>query len=126
MPVSVKQHVTIILLPSRIVISIWKFVEGDKVVAKLLPVHGAVVDYKINDGVTPSTLAENEVAELLLNNKAEINAKNTFGYTPLSWAAQNGHTDMVELLLKNKAEINAKDNLGRNALSVDFSAQFGL
>jgi ankyrin repeat protein len=87
-----------------------------KDLAKLLPVRGAEVDYKINDGVTSSTLAEDEVTQLLLKNRAEVNAKNMFGYTPLHWAAQNGHKDIVELLLVKKAEIEAKDSVGRTPL----------
>jgi ankyrin repeat protein len=38
------------------------------------------------------------VAELLLANKAEVNAKDKNGWTPLHWAAQGGHQDVAELL----------------------------
>ena len=51
-----------------------------------------------------------DVAELLLANKAEVNATNNQGETPLHWAAMMGHKDVVELLLANKADVNAKDN----------------
>ena len=56
------------------------------------------------------------VAELLLANKAEVNAKTDDGSTPLHSAAEDGYTDIVELLLVNRAEVNAKDNYGRTPL----------
>jgi len=49
-----------------------------------------------------------DVAELLLTNKADINAKNKEGVTPLFMAAGAGRKDLVELLLANKAEVNSK------------------
>ena len=49
-----------------------------------------------------------DVAELLLANKAEVNAKDNNGGTPLHDAAVKGHKDVAELLLANKAEVNAK------------------
>jgi ankyrin repeat protein len=39
-----------------------------------------------------------DVVELLLANKAEINAKDKGGNTPLRAAASNGHKDVAELL----------------------------
>ena len=56
------------------------------------------------------------VAELLLANKAEVNAKDDNGKTPLHWAASAGSKDVAELLLANKAEVNAKENHGRTPL----------
>ena len=52
------------------------------------------------------------MAELLLANKAEVNAKDTFGGTPLHIAAYHGYKDVAELLLANKAEVNAKEQSG--------------
>ena len=56
------------------------------------------------------------MAELLLANKAEVNAKDNGSLTPLHCAALEGHKDVVELLLANKAEVNAKDNNGATPL----------
>ena len=76
-------------------------------------------DYK---SITPLHVAagsgHKDVAELLLANKAEVNAKNNNGGTPLHWAASRGHKDVVELLLANKAEVNAKDNERRDAFAL--------
>jgi ankyrin repeat protein len=53
-----------------------------------------------------------EVAELLVANGAETNARATGGIfqsaTPLHIAASTGSTQVLKLLLANKAEINAK------------------
>ncbi|MGL9779767.1 MAG: ankyrin repeat domain-containing protein, partial [Wolbachia sp.] len=48
-----------------------------------------------------------EVAALLLNKEANVNAKDQIGRTPLHFAAENGHKDVVEFLLSNKADVNA-------------------
>ena len=57
-----------------------------------------------------------DVAELLLANKAEVNAKDDDGHTPLHAAAFNGRRDVAELLLANKAEVNARDDDGATPL----------
>ena len=57
-----------------------------------------------------------DVVELLLANKAEVNAKDNDGVTPLHCGGVSGHKDVAELLLANKAEVNAKDNDGGTPL----------
>ena len=53
-----------------------------------------------------------DVAELLLANKAAVNAKDNLGWTPLHYAAVMGQKNVMELLLASKAEVNAKDITG--------------
>jgi ankyrin repeat protein len=67
--------------------------------------------------------ASEGVAELLLSNHADVNAKDDKGVTPLIAAAFGGHADVEKLLLANKAEVNAKDHGGRTALH--YAAEFG-
>ena len=48
----------------------------------------------------------NEVVELLLANKADINAKDGVGFAPLHLAAESGHKEVAELLLAKGAKMN--------------------
>jgi ankyrin repeat protein len=58
------------------------------------------------------------VAELLLKNKADVNARNDFGDTPLHAAAMWGHQGVAELLLANGADVNARDKFDNMPLRV--------
>ena len=55
---------------------------------------------------------QKSVAELLLANKADINAKDNNGSTPLHWAVGMDRKDMAEFLLANKADVDARNNGG--------------
>ena len=56
------------------------------------------------------------MAELLIANGADVNAKDIDGWTPLRKAAFYGHREIVELLIANGADVNAKDDEGRTPL----------
>lgn len=45
-------------------------------------------------------------SKLLLENGAEVNAKNKPGWTPLHSAAGKGHTELCKLLLDHGAEVS--------------------
>lgn len=53
-----------------------------------------------------------KVVQLLLDYKANVNARTNSGNTALIEAALQGRTDVVQLLLRYKAEVNAKDSTG--------------
>jgi ankyrin repeat protein len=53
-----------------------------------------------------------EMTELLLANRADVNARDFNDWTPLHWAAQKGHKDEAELLLLNKADVDARAKNG--------------
>jgi ankyrin repeat protein len=67
-------------------------------------------------GLTPLSIAASynrkEIAEFLLANKAEVNARDDGGYTPLHAAAQRGYVEIVALLLTNKANVNSTNEEG--------------
>jgi ankyrin repeat protein len=68
------------------------------------PLHDAAVDGHV------------EIARLLLQNGAEVNARSKYGFTPLHWAAIFGHVDILHLLVENDADLEAQDNDGERAL----------
>jgi cytohesin len=79
------------------------------------------------NGLTPLHYAaaadQKDVAELLLANKADVNAKmtpggRTPGRTPLHFAAAIGRREMVEWLLAHHANINAKAIDGMTPLHI--------
>ena len=55
--------------------------------------------------------------KLLLEKGAELETKDKYGQTPLSWAAGNGHEAVVKLLLEKGAELETKAKYGRTPLS---------
>ncbi len=56
------------------------------------------------------------VAERLIADGTDVNAKDNFGMTPLHTAVRAGRTDVVGLLTANGADINAKSNAGHTPL----------
>ncbi|HEV2454983.1 MAG TPA: ankyrin repeat domain-containing protein, partial [Verrucomicrobiae bacterium] len=54
---------------------------------------------------------------LCIAHKADVNAKNRDGLTPMHIATALGYKDLVVLLLANNADINAKDNSGRTPVA---------
>jgi ankyrin repeat protein len=52
----------------------------------------------------------------LLSQGADVNARGTWGMTPLMWAASKGHWPVVWLLLECGADVNARANNNSTAL----------
>jgi ankyrin repeat protein len=71
-------------------------------------------------GGTPLHVAarrgKKDVAELLLANGADVNARDKMGKTPLHDAARHNSKDVAELLLAKGADVNARDKRGRTPL----------
>lgn len=96
----------------------------DAEVTKLLIDHGAHVSIRseseLYSGATPlheaARLDMGGVAAALLDNGADVNARNQAGETPLHRAAWSGYTDVLRLLLAKNADINAVDKTGTTPL----------
>ena len=52
----------------------------------------------------------------LIEEGADVNAKDDNGYLPLHYAVRNDNIDLVELLIEEGADVNAKDDWGRTPL----------
>jgi ankyrin repeat protein len=46
-----------------------------------------------------------------------VNAKDTYGWTPLHWAAYKGYLEVAKVLLAHSADVNAKDKDGKTPLA---------
>ena len=83
---------------------------------------GADINAKIDDtdGDTPlncaAAVGQNEVAELLFTNGADVNTKDDFGWTTYHSAAMNSHIKIVKLLIANSIDLNTKDDKGATPL----------
>ncbi|RYC81153.1 hypothetical protein BFJ63_vAg15952 [Fusarium oxysporum f. sp. narcissi] len=55
---------------------------------------------------------------LLATEGVDVNLKDDYGRTPLSWASENGHEEIVKLLLATEGvDVDSKDDYGRTPLS---------
>ncbi|ODS30639.1 MAG: Ankyrin [Candidatus Scalindua rubra] len=94
---------------------------GHRNVAEFLIARRASVN--ANDNIAKGTpllaaalLGQIDVARLLCDKGADVNAKALKGMTPLIFAAMHGHTEIVKLLLSKGADVDATSNRGATAL----------
>ncbi|MFC1765376.1 ankyrin repeat domain-containing protein, partial [Planctomycetota bacterium] len=66
--------------------------------------------------LTAAQNGEQQEVKVLLDQGADINAKDDQGMTPLHLAAQEGHKEVVEFLLSKDADINAQNIKGYTPL----------
>ena len=86
--------------------------------ANLLLSHGANINAKDNEGLTPLhySVFNYGMVKLLVDKGAEINTKDTEGVTPLMDAVGWGSYEIVNYLISKGADINVKDNGGKGLI----------
>ncbi len=73
---------------------------------KVAPIHAAAAARQF------------EIVKMLVENGADVNAKQHQGFVPLHAAAQNGDAEMAKLLLDHGADAKARSGNGQNALDL--------
>ncbi len=68
--------------------------------------------------MTSAVINNIEIAKLLVENGADLEAKNNDGSTALMTAVFFCHPEIVTLLLENGAQVNAKKNSGQTPMDV--------
>jgi ankyrin repeat protein len=94
----------------------WAAVFGFKEISQVLLGYKADINARDSAGMTP--LHYKDEVQLLLDNKADVNAGDITGATPLQYATGYNRKDIVELLLAYKADVNARDKAGRTSFYV--------
>ncbi|CAG0908476.1 unnamed protein product [Cyprideis torosa] len=95
----------------------------------LLPGYHPVVNLLLHHGADPKAVTSllnqtplhlagtPETATLLIDNGAEVNARDRWGQTPLHLASRLGHHSIVDLLLAHGADVLATDDESRTPFS---------
>jgi ankyrin repeat protein len=80
--------------------------------ANVKDLQAALID-AISVGDTASVVA-------LINAGVDVSAKDGFGRTPLTWAAQRGRAEIIDALVRAGAAPNVKDQLGWTPITLAF------
>ena len=101
---------------------------AELLIAKGLDVNAKHTSFGETKDATPLHVAAGKgnvsIAELLIQNGAEVNARLPFnGYTSLHLASRDGNIKMAELLIAQGAEIDAKSKYGETPLDLAMSKE---
>jgi ankyrin repeat protein len=86
--------------------------QNDAPIAQRLIEEGADVNALVFGATALHLAAEYghaQIAQLLLDRGAIVDAVDNLGRTPLLWAAENHHTEVTQLLLSHGADVNRED-----------------
>jgi len=67
--------------------------------------------------IEASKTGHEEIVNVLIEKGVDVNTKDEYGFTPLSYAALKGHEEVVDQLIENGADVNIKNDWGGTALA---------
>ena len=67
--------------------------------------------------IEASKSGHEEIVKVLMDNGVDVNTKDDYGFTPISYAALKGHDGIVDLLIENGAIVDVRNNWGGTALA---------
>jgi ankyrin repeat protein len=88
-------------------------------IVKLLVAEGANPNlasnnqFKVSPIHSACAVSSYDIASILIENGADVNARQMRGVTPLHSAAHNGQTILAKLLIDNGADVNAENDDGQ-------------
>ncbi len=92
----------------------WAVMQGRKDMVEFLPTKGATPVSSIHLAARAGDLAK---VRTLIEDGADVNAKDKASQTPLFWAVLADNNDVAKFLIAKGADVNAKDALGRTPLN---------
>ena len=94
--------------------------QGHYDIAELLIKRGAdtMARTRDNESTPLHEVATGEVAELLIQGKADVESTDDWNLRPLHYAAQSGNCDVARCLIEYRASICPLDGLGRTPLHI--------
>jgi len=101
-------------------------------ITRMLLAAGANIDIKDEKGRTPMMLCAEDIGNqqdqskdavrstigFILDNGANVNAKDQRGQSVIFYAVKQGDTKLIDLLLDHDADINARDNAGETPIFI--------
>jgi ankyrin repeat protein len=81
-------------------------------------------DFKVTPLHSAAAISQIDIVNILLQNGANVNAKQSSGVTALHSAAHNGAIDIVKILLQNGADKDAKTEDGKSVLDFAIEGRF--
>ncbi len=80
---------------------------------------GQTTNMRNTSDMTPLMMVSDvETAKYLIDNGADVNARDQGGKTALMYASGRGKTDLVKFLIQSGADVNITDDQGRSALNI--------
>ena len=76
-----------------------------------MPLHYATMHFiPLENGVTVRKTSEVGIVKILVDNGADVNARDKYEHTPLHYASKKASADVIKVLVDAGADISARDD----------------